>query len=326
MDIAYDLVYANAQMEDIGILLDYTLDLAVGTDENDFELTVDATKHVCQAGYYIYIEGTEYGGVVDTIRVRTGEKEVTYMGRTWQGILASKVLEPDAGEDYLAVSGEANSVIGDLLKRMGLSGLFDASAEASGLEVRNYKMNRYINGYAGLAKMLEAAGGKLKFVFRDQKVILWAASAVDCSKDDQFDSDLVEMEVEKGFHPINHAVCLGRGELAEREVIHLYADREGRISSEQSLAGMDEITAVYENTSAESTEELRQGGIELLEEAQAASSKISMSFGSGDAAYDIGDTIGARERTTGIAASEKISKKIVSISRGSIEIEYKVGE
>lgn len=326
MDIAYDLVYANAQMEDIGVLLDYTLDLAVGSDENDFELTVDAARHVCQAGYFIYIEGTEYGGVVDAIRVRTAEKEITYKGRTWQGILASKVLEPDAGEDYLTVSGEANAVIGGLLARMGLSGLFEASVEASGLEVRGYKMNRYANGYEGLVKMLAAAGGKLKFVFRGRKVVLSAAPAVDYSKDGQFDSDLVGMDVEKGFHPANHVICLGRGDLAGREVIHLYADSGGRISRGQSLTGMDEITVVYENTNAESTEELEQGGIKLLEEARAASSRISMSFGSGDAAYDIGDTIGARERITGITASEKITKKIVSISRGSIEIENKVGE
>ncbi len=326
MDIAYDLVYANEEVEDIGVLLDYTLDLAVGSDENDFELTVDAAGHVCRAGYYIYIEGTEYGGVVDTVQVRTAEKEVTYKGRTWQGILASKVLEPDAGEDYLEVSGEANAVIGSLLRRIGLSGLFAASGEASGVEINHCKMNRYINGYAGLVKMLASAGGKLKFVFRDWKVILSAEPAVDYSRDGQFDSDLVEMDVEKGFHPANHVICLGRGELAGREVLHLYADRNGKISRVQSLTGMDEVTVVYENTNAESAEELEQGGIKLLEEYQAASSKISMSFGSSDTEYDIGDIIGAQERITGMEAAEKISKKIVSISRGSIEIEYKVGE
>ena len=31
-----DLIYANNQMEDIGVLLDYEFDLAFGSDENDF--------------------------------------------------------------------------------------------------------------------------------------------------------------------------------------------------------------------------------------------------------------------------------------------------
>ena len=57
MDIAYDLIYANEDMEDIGVLMDCTMDLAIGADENNFELTVDAANHVCHAGYYVYIEG-----------------------------------------------------------------------------------------------------------------------------------------------------------------------------------------------------------------------------------------------------------------------------
>lgn len=326
MDIAYDLIYADAAMDDLGVLLDYTLDLAIGADENDFELVVDAANHVCRAGYYVYIEGTEYGGIVDTVRVRTAEKEIAYKGRTWHGILASKVLEPDAGEDYLTVSGEANAVMGVLLERLGLSGLFVASGAGSGLEIKNYKMNRYIDGYTGFTKMLASAGGKLKFTFLNQKVVLAAVPAVDYSQDEQFDSDLVEMVVEKGFHPVNHVICLGRGDLAEREVLHLYADGDGKISHSQSLYGMEEVTAVYENTNAESVEELEQGGIKLLEKSWAASSRMSMSLDSGDAAYDIGDIAGANERITGMEAAEKIAKKIVNISRGSIKITYKVGE
>lgn len=325
MDVAYDLVYANADMEDIGVLLDYTLDLAIGADENNFELTVDAANHVCHDGYYVYIEGTEYGGIVDAIGARSASKEIVYKGRTWQGILASKVLEPDTGADYLTVSGEANGVMADLLERLGLSGLFGISREASCLVIRNYKMHRYIDGYTGFVKMLASVGGKLTFTFQDRKVVLGAAVAVDYSRDEQFDSDMVEMDVEKGFHPVNHVICLGKGDLAEREVVHVYADKEGRISRVQSLTGIDEVASVYENTNAGSTEELEQGGVKVLEESWAACSKISMSLGSSEAVYDISDIIGAKERVTGIEATERVAKKIVHIRRGSIEIEHKVG-
>lgn len=320
-----DLIYANEEMEDLGVLLDYTFDLAIGADENNFELTVDSGSHVCQAGYFLYIEGTEYGGVVDAIRVRTASNEITYKGRTWQGILASKVIEPDEGQDYLTVSGDANEVIAVLLERLGLDMLYTVPEALSGITIHSYKMNRYIDGYAGIVKMLAAAGGKLRFVFRDAHVLLSAEAAVDYSKDEQFDSDQVEFDIEKGFRPINHVICLGRGDLAEREVIHLYADQYGMVGHVQELAGIHEVTGKYEKSNAESYEELEQGGINLLQEAYAAASKVSMSFANEGTVYDIGDIVGARENITGIEAAERIVKKIVTIDRGKIDIEYKVG-
>lgn len=136
----------------------------------------------------------------------------------------------------------------------------------------------------------------------------------------------MELDLEKGYHPVNHVICLGKGELAEREVVHLYADRDGRIGKEQQLAGLEEVAAVYENVNAESLEELEQGGISLIEESRAAASRMSMSFNSDDDLYNVGDIVGAVEHVTGILATERITKKIVGISNGNINIEYKVGE
>ena len=35
-----DLIYTDSQNKDIGIVKDYTMDLAYGSDENNFELVV----------------------------------------------------------------------------------------------------------------------------------------------------------------------------------------------------------------------------------------------------------------------------------------------
>jgi hypothetical protein len=43
-----DLIYTNTRLEDVGVLKDYTFDLAFGSDENDFEVTIDSSKHCCQ--------------------------------------------------------------------------------------------------------------------------------------------------------------------------------------------------------------------------------------------------------------------------------------
>ena len=145
-----DLIYMNESREDVNVLHEYNLDLAFGADENDFECTLDYEQHCCQEGYFLYFENTEYGGRVDSIYTDSALGEVKYSGATWHGILESKVLEPDAGEDYLVLSGEANTVLNTLIQRMSLQGLFLASAEDSGITVKNYQMNRYVEGYTGI--------------------------------------------------------------------------------------------------------------------------------------------------------------------------------
>lgn len=60
-----DLIYANKNKIDVGVLKDYSFDLAFGSDENNFKLSVNTENNVCEEDYIIYIEGTEYGGIVD---------------------------------------------------------------------------------------------------------------------------------------------------------------------------------------------------------------------------------------------------------------------
>lgn len=319
-----DLIYATDQKEDIGVMQNFTFDLAFGVDENDFELTVNTNNHVCRDGYILYIEGTEYGGIIDRVRVATASNKLVYSGRTWHGILESKIIEPDAGEDYLVCNGEANTVLAFLISRMGLSDLFKARSESSGLTIHQYKMNRYVSGYLGIRKMLASANGKLKITFRDGFVVLSAALLVDYSQNDEFDSSQINFDVTKNYRPTNHMICLGAGDLAERQVIHLYADEDGNISYTQTQFGMDEITDVYENVNAESNEELENGGKEALQEAW-NTDELQVNFDS-TRNYDVGDIVGARENTTGIFIARPIAKKIVTINNEVVIISHKVGE
>ena len=119
-----NLIYMNTAKEDIGVMKDYTLDLAFGSDENNFECKIIDKQHCCKKNWYLYIEGTEYGGIIDDIAVNSAKGVVTYLGRTWHGILNSKVIEPFLGDDYLIVSGEANSVLAAMIEKGGLSSLF----------------------------------------------------------------------------------------------------------------------------------------------------------------------------------------------------------
>ena len=185
-------------------------------------------------------------------------------------------------------------------------------------------MNRYINAYEGIRKMLAKVGGKLKFNFSDGFVILSAEHLIDYSQDDEFDSSQIDFTIEKNYHPTNHCICLGKGDLKERTVIHLYADANGNISKSQTQFGLDEVTDVYENANTESVEELEQGGIELLQNAWNTDT-LEVNF---DATrnYDIGDIVGARENVTGIFMAKDIIKKIVTINNDLETVSYKVGD
>ena len=320
-----DLIYTNPDREDIGVLQNYDMDLAFGADENNFECTISAAAHCCEAGSLLYMEGTEYGGIVDGIQSKSDTQEVVYSGRTWHGILNSKVIEPDSGSAYLKITGEANSVLGSLIARMGVSDLFEASSEVSGLNIKNYQMNRYISGYDGILKMLGSVGAKLQVTFRGGKVILSAVARYDFAQDEEFDSDQVDFDIKKKFKTVNHLICLGSGELQNRMVIHLFADQDGNISQTQTQFGMDEFAEVYDYSNVESEAELISGGEERLKSLWEPV-ELSVDFDDSSDKYAVGDIVGAIDNITGISVSAEITKKIVTIKNGQITISYKVGE
>lgn len=319
-----DLIYTDAQRTDIGVLLAYELDLAFGEDENDFECIVSSHNHCCSPGSYLYMEGTEYGGIVDAMANDTAAQEITYSGRTWQGILNSKVIQPDSGKDYLTLSGEANKVIAALLSRLGLGDLMEASTDASGLTITSYQMPRYISGYDGIVKMLSAVGGKLLFSYQGGKVILSAVSRHDYSQDEEFNSDLIDYQSKRCYRTVNHLICLGKGELSERVVVHLYADEQGNISQNQTFTGLEEYAETYDYPNAESNEELVESGTERLKELW-QQNELQIDFSDESETYDIGDIVGAVDNVTQIAVSAEIQKKIVTVKNGQVTVSYEVG-
>lgn len=319
-----DLIYTNANRTDQGVLKAYALDLSYGSDENDFELTLGADEPVLEYGAFSYIEGTEYGGMVGSMKTSTNGDTITYKGRTWHGILNSKVIEPDTGESHLVVSGDANEVLQRLIARLGLSELFVAVDNLSGINISAYKFNRYCKAYDGIRTMLAKNGAKLKFAWIGRYVYLSAEPIADYTES-PVDGDIAPLTVEHHEKKVNHLICLGRGDGVEREVIHLYVDQFGRIGSVQYYTGLDEITDTYENANVESIEELEEGGIDRLTELR-NNDKAEIALPETEGlSYDISDIVGATEMKSGVSVSAAVSKKIVKIKNGVVSTEYKTG-
>lgn len=316
-----DLIYTNARRVDQGVLSAYAFDLSFGADENDFEVTLGANEAVLESGSYIYMEGTEYGGRVGGIKTVTNADTVTYMGRTWHGILNSKVIQPNSGEDYYTVSGDANVILSTLIARLGLSGLFVADENASGVNVSGYQFHRFCKGYDGIRAMLMASGAKLKIMWEGRAVHLSTVPIEDHTSA-PVDADMATLSVEQHSDKVNHLICLGKGDLADREVVHLYVDQFGRIGTVQYYTGLDEVADVYENTSSDN---LKADGTEKLKELQNCD-KAEMDLPETQGvSYDIGDLVGATETKTGVSVVANVTQKIVKINNGVVSTSYKTG-
>lgn len=318
-----DLIYTDAAGVEQGVLQAAELDLAFGEDENDFELQQAASSHCCVPGALVYLdERIEYGGIVDDLRSITAQDTVICCGRTWHGILNSKIIQPDAGEDYLAVSGDANEALSFLIDRLGLSARFAAASVPSGISISGYRFQRYCKGYDGIRAMLDAHGAKLCFsAQQDGRVQLFAAPAADHSG---MLPDALAADIRRSYHPVNHLICLGQGELAARTVLHLYADADGAVSTQQTLFGMDEVCEVYDYPAVESAEELQAAGIRRLKELHRPVA-IDVPLDESADLYDVGDILGTYDVVTKTEVSAAVVKKIVSIKDGQITVAYKVG-
>lgn len=317
-----DLIYADKNRTDIGVLFDYSFDLAYGTDENNFELTIPINNNVCKEDYFIYIEGTEYGGIIDSVEVNTSNQTVKYKGRTFHGILDKKILQPPTGSDYATASGDMNAIMSAYIIREGLGNIFRASTEKA-KNISNYKFKRYATLYEAFKTMLADNGYKLRISYENGRVIL-SAVPIDIYNDDMgLDSDRMNFQIQKTFNPINHLICLGQGSLKDRQVIHLYLDRNGNVTTSQVFTGFEEIAEIYDYANVESVEELEKEGKKKLLEQDTTS--IELALGDGYS-FDIGDKITVTDIVTGIEVTRYITKKIVTIKKNVLTINYSVGE
>lgn len=311
------LIFTDAAHVDAGAIQTFEMDLAFGADEQDFEIAF--SKPVLTGGELLYIDGTEYGGVVDVITHSTETESVIYQGRTWHGMLAGKIVKPPSNANYYTLSGDANACIRSLLTKVGLTDVLTGRSTSAGITV-NYQFERFCNAYDGLLKMLASANAVLRVERHDGITELWAEPRVTIT--DEADSDLMDFAITDSVRVPNHLVCAGEGELQQRVVVDLYADSSGNVSQTQTLSGVDEIAVLYNYNNADATELIAEGTKELQSYQLGGGADLQVN-NKGD--WHVGDLIQVRDNNSGLVITSTINKKIVKVKNGVLSVDYEVG-
>lgn len=317
-----DMILAKPDGQEICVV-DYDFDLDLGAT-NDFQVNASyaSWNPEIKIGDLIYIPGTEFGGIIKNITSATNTGNIYLKGYTWRGYVSKRFIRPPSGADYYIANGDLNDIIRALVIIPG----FVVPTVATGINV-NYQFARYCSVLDGLESMLRTVGYRLDIRYvqtetggyvqvQAVKAGLYGES-VEYSQDSMIDFNSIDNQM-----GANHLICLGTGELKERLVVDLYADRAGNISQTQSIYGIDEIIEVFENSGAE-RETLIETGTNRFEELLSSKSFTVNIKQTGDELY-IGDIVTGQDYITGNKVTKPIINKIVKRTNGVISRSYKI--
>lgn len=325
-----DLILADKNYLDIKLINHAIIDVDIG-ETNDFQLVLrrdEYTKDYTK-GNIVYVPGTEYGGIIGEIDTDTSLDTLTIQGISWRGMLSKKVIQPASGQDYATASGELNSIIKGFVDS-SFNGLLVGSSVDTGVTVSSFQFDRYCTVLDGLIKMLKSVNYKLQIKLiqlglgNPSYVEVSAVPIEDFADEIELSQDSkLNFRFNNIYNGINHLICLGQGELRDRQVLHLYVDQNGNIGETQYFTGLEELVEVYDYSSAESLDVLREEGTKRLQEVM-NSQTFEMDVESLDLSVEIGDIIGGRDYLTGIYAKQPVKSKVWRQENGIESIVYKV--
>ena len=314
-----DLMYirdSNGIM-DSGYLKHFEADFDITTDldyvTNDFEIKMSLPSSDEELFFsenkiktIVYVEGTEYGGEITGSIIDTDEKTITYTGRTWRGTLSQWIIEPPAGQDYRVVSGN----LATILRQLPLSSYLDVADTT--YTTGTFQFDRYITSFEGITKLLTHADASLRIGIEFHEgdeytgvatiTIQPTRDATGMIEVSQDYSDNIKLRIQRDHNTPKHLICLGQGELKNREVIHLYADENWNIV--QTAIPGAYPTEIYDFSS---TTALLSDGMKRYKELIDGHELIDVAIK--DLDIRLGDIISARDRLT----NENVTAEITNI-------------
>lgn len=314
-----DLMYirdSNGIM-DSGYLKHFEADFDITTDldyvTNDFEIKMSLPSSDEELFFsenkiktIVYVEGTEYGGEITGSIIDTDEKTITYTGRTWRGTLSQWIIEPPAGQDYRVVSGN----LATILRQLPLSSYLDVADTT--YTTGTFQFDRYITSFEGITKLLTHADASLRIGIEFHEgdeytgvatiTIQPTRDATGMIEVSQDYNDNIKLRIQRDHNTPKHLICLGQGELRDREVIHLYADENWNIV--QTAIPGAYPTEIYDFSS---TTALLSDGMKRYKELIDGHELIDVAIK--DLDIRLGDIISARDRLT----NENVTAEITNI-------------
>lgn len=261
------IIYADHNRTELGELRDYEIDIDTA-DKKDFEIKMKkgAEDIPLQPNYFWFIEGKEYGGLIDKVESNTETRELKFMGRNARGLLDARIVEPLQGEDNIVLSGTFDQCINQILTQVGLIDLFIAD-EAQDFYIDDYETAPYMTAYQTIIKLLDTQNAvlKIKYSSKDKRWHLLTELVTDYS-------DTVNYCIENSLNfrckvdanAVNHLVVTSIDDKNARRTIHLFTDQNGGLmpyskiaepkqdsdyildKSKQVLKGVEEWTALHE--------------------------------------------------------------------------------
>lgn len=323
-----NLIYSNGINGKSGVLSNYTLDMSVGV-ENDFSITVDIENNILQKNSIIHVifddntlKNMEFGGIVDGIAVDTNTAQITYTGRTWRGVLASRILEPPTGEEYYkCYKTPICDVISDIINRCGLNGYFTVAVNEETQKAITYQFNRYITVLDAIISMFSSKNLLIALNDNGSKIDISTMPKTDYSSSDKINSEIFKFKSSKTYNFVNHLICLGSGVGEFRIKIDLYCDENGTISREQTFFGNDEITDTYEYPQCETVADLVDNAVKRFRELIKKES-INIVLPEEVQTFEIGDIVSAHDDVTGLTVRAEIAEKLLTFNDGIAKIRY----
>lgn len=292
-------------------IVDYDLDLAFGKSENNFQLD---TLLDLEAGSLIWIDGSAYGGIIDSVRTATGSHVRTYKGRTWTGMLDDRVVCPPAGQDYYTLTGDLSASLPRLVADCTLTpSPFGAVTAQAGMS-KTFQVDRYVTLFECLDKLMDAIGWKYVWgIDADTPSMRFCPSVTHT-----VDATSMDAELEKVTRRVNHLIGLGKGELKDRAVVHRYIGADGEVTTSQHYTGIDEVEATYELSDKDGAELTAAVEAKLRELQQV--DEADMDYQGGADMIDPGDSLLMQDDDNNMRVTAKVTKKIAQVQDGTLTV------
>lgn len=318
-----ELIVADSAGRTLFPISDFELDMDSGWGDgvdNTFDLVVrDPSVPLPGAAWRVFADGLEIGGRVEGFELKTGRtsSELHWTGSTWTGVLEKRLLWPDPGQDYLVLSGDANAVPRSAVKRLGIGSLFTVPDADAGVSV-SYRCNRDVpDAWTNLRLAMRSAGLRLDARWVGGSCRLRAVKVTDWRG--RVDSDLVNFDLKSDLLVTNHLKAAGKGELAARDVVDVYADREGGVGTVKAMIGVFELEEYYDANNTEGDDLRDQASSRLKDKQPEGSVIVTVNEG---VEFGLGDIVEARHYSPNVTVSVEISSKIVKAAGSGYSATY----